>query len=153
MKKILLLLIGLMLFTFLGCAEKTAGNIKNTEELVSFQGDNIVTTKDLLNALKKSGYDVNSHIQVGDGILAGILTVAKINGVDIGIYEYKNNQEMEKDALQISNDGTGLKGKQVDWISIPHFFKKGNIIIYYCGKDTAIIGILRKLMGSQFAGM
>ncbi|EHI99965.1 hypothetical protein CDLVIII_3403 [Clostridium sp. DL-VIII] len=45
------------------------------------------------------------------------------------------------------------KTKSVSWISYPHFYKKGNIIVQYIGKNEQIISNLKTILGEQFAGI
>lgn len=40
----------------------------------------------------------------------------------------------------------------VAWAAAPHFFRKERAFVLYLGNDPAIIGLLTKLLGPQFAG-
>ena len=81
-------------------------------------------------------------ILIGDGI--------------ISIYEYESNEEMEKDSRYIGQDGYSIscpgKSVDIDWVSRPHFFKKGTLIINYVGEDEQILKFLNENYGAQFAG-
>lgn len=81
----------------------------------------------------------------------------KIDEALIGVYSYKNNKEMEKNTKYISSDGSGFNnGKEsieIDWISKPHLFKKGSIIVNYVGEDEKILNDLTDIFGNQFAGI
>lgn len=74
----------------------------------------------------------------------------------IDIYLYNNSNDMEADSKRIDNGGcsyvNGNKSKKVSWSSIPHFYKKGNIIIQYIGINEKIISDLKDICGEQFAG-
>ncbi|WPC40149.1 hypothetical protein [Clostridium sp. JS66] len=74
----------------------------------------------------------------------------------IEIYLYNSNKEAEDDAKRIHSDGCGYRGStrsvDVDWISYPHFYKKGNIIVQYVGENEKIISDLKDIFGEQFAG-
>jgi hypothetical protein len=78
--------------------------------------------------------------------------VISINGDNIHIYEYKNNEEMERDAALISKDGLKIGQSFISWVSTPHFYKKGNIIVRYVGGNKKVTKKLEKIMGQQFAG-
>ncbi|WP_332695650.1 hypothetical protein [Halalkalibacter lacteus] len=57
-----------------------------------------------------------------------------VNREYILIYEYPTKEDMEKDASSIhpnENIGNAL----FSYISDPHYFKKGNIIVQYAGKN------------------
>lgn len=74
----------------------------------------------------------------------------------ISVYEYKSTQEMEKDSTYINPDGYGISrpGSEVriDWVSLPHFFKKDTLIINYVGEDELILKLLTNNYGAEFAG-
>jgi hypothetical protein len=40
----------------------------------------------------------------------------------------------------------------VDWVAPPHFFLKGRVLVIYVEKDPAVMNLLTRLLGSQFAG-
>ena len=64
---------------------------------------------------------------------------------------------MESDSLIIDNNGFGYSRNHtavnLSWISYPHFYKKGNIIVQYIGKNEKIISNLQNILGKQFAGI
>ena len=74
----------------------------------------------------------------------------------IDIYVYNSNKEAEKDAKRIDEHGfsytNGNKSVKVGWVSQPHFYKKGNIIVQYIGQNEKIISDLKDIFGQQFAG-
>lgn len=78
----------------------------------------------------------------------------KIGEALIGVYSYKNNKEMENNAKYISLDGSsfcnGKESLEIDWISKPHFYKKGSIIVNYVGEDEKILDDLKDIFGTQF---
>ncbi|MCM1989936.1 hypothetical protein [Oceanirhabdus seepicola] len=78
----------------------------------------------------------------------------------IDIYLYSNNKKMEKDAKNIDSGGceytsTSIFSKSVNvsWVSEPHFYKKGKLIVLYVGTNEKIISDLKDIFGEQFAGM
>lgn len=74
----------------------------------------------------------------------------------IDIYLYNSNKEAENDAKRIDDGGfgydNGTKSIKVSWVSYPHFYKKGNIIVQYVGQNEKIISDLKDIFGEQFAG-
>jgi hypothetical protein len=40
----------------------------------------------------------------------------------------------------------------ISYVSDPHYFKKGNMIVQYVGENQKIINQLEKILGKQFAG-
>ncbi|WP_332634793.1 hypothetical protein [Halalkalibacter flavus] len=74
-----------------------------------------------------------------------------VSGEYILIYEYPTKEDMEKDASAIHPDGN-IGNASISYISDPHYFKKGNIIVQYTGKNKVILQNLEKIFGKQFAG-
>jgi hypothetical protein len=74
-----------------------------------------------------------------------------VNGEYIVIFEYPTKEEMEREASNIREDGN-MKNASISYTSVPHFFKKGNIIVRYVGENQEIIKSLEQVMGRQFAG-
>lgn len=74
----------------------------------------------------------------------------------IDIYIYNNDNDAENDAKRIDAGGSkyndGNKAVNVSWISYPHFYKKGSIIVQYVGENENIISDLKNILGKQFAG-
>jgi len=74
----------------------------------------------------------------------------------VDIYLYDSNKEAENDAKRVDSGGcgynNGIKSINVTWSSYPHFYRKGNIIVQYVGKDNKIIKDLQDILGEQFAG-
>jgi len=84
-----------------------------------------------------------------------------VNESTIEVYEYANVEAMETEASCVSPEGGSFrKGKGnmaevcfVDWMATPHFYKAGRIIVFYCGDNDSVIGLLENALGKQFAGM
>ncbi|WBW98341.1 hypothetical protein [Oceanirhabdus sp. W0125-5] len=77
----------------------------------------------------------------------------------VDIYLYGNNKKMENDAKNIDSGGCEYTSKgdilnsvKVSWISEPHFYKKGKIIVLYVGTNEKIISDLKEIFGEEFAG-
>jgi hypothetical protein len=77
--------------------------------------------------------------------------VIDVDGEYILVYEYPTKADMEKDASAIHPDGN-IGNASISYISDPHYFKKGNIIVHYAGKNKVILHHLEKIFGKQFAG-
>lgn len=75
----------------------------------------------------------------------------------ISIYIYKDNLTMEEDCKNINPRGFGYEGNgtyiSFSWMSEPHFYKKGILIVNYVGENEKLISDLEDIMGQQFAGM
>lgn len=83
-----------------------------------------------------------------------------VNGANVYIYEFADNQaafiassQVSPDGYNITRtDGTNSTMRHSDWIEPPHLYRKGQLIVIYAGRDGRMRGILESLLGSQFAG-
>jgi hypothetical protein len=98
----------------------------------------------------------DATVEVGDPITQAFFTPKgksiKVNGADVQVFEYESAEAMEKEASQVAPDGGSIGTSMVTWIDTPHFYKAGRIIALYVGSDEAILGLLEKVIGPQFAG-
>lgn len=71
---------------------------------------------------------------------------------DIQLFEYRSAAAASAEAKGIRRDGSGTANASVDWVAPPHFFLKGRVLAIYVGKDRAVMTLLARAMGPQFAG-
>lgn len=107
------------------------------------------------SAMKDKGY----NFEIKDVQQDFLQTTRKRMIIDkkaIDIYLFSNDKEMENEASHIDGGGCGynnaLKSVKVSWVSFPHFYKKGSIIVQYIGTDEKIMSDLNDILGEQFAG-
>lgn len=139
-KNILILLLLIAILSLFACSKKVS--ITEYEQLI-------------LN-LEDVGFSVVVE-DVGEDILQGQRKWLTINDEEnISVYLYENSQKMEEDASYINEGGSsytnGGKNVEISWVSYPHFYKKGNIIVLYVGENQEIINTLEVIIGLQFAG-
>ncbi|MEL7657736.1 MAG: hypothetical protein AAGU75_17715, partial [Bacillota bacterium] len=126
--------------------EKSAGkNSQKTFNIETFE-----------NAMDRSGYNFEIQDTQQDFIPATRKRMI-IDNEAIDIYLFDDNIEMEKEANHISRDGSsynsGSQSVKINWVSFPHFYKKGSLIVQYIGEDEKIISALEDILGKQFAGI
>lgn len=106
----------------------------------------------LVSALRAAG----AQVELGDAVEKPFFTVTgqilTVNGLDLQIFEYETAEAMEADAAQISPDGSSVGTSMVMWTAPPHFFKGGRLLVLYLGGDEAMLDLLSKTIGEQFAG-
>lgn len=142
MKKIVLLFMLITLLTLTSCSEKPS------EAGAEYT--------DFLNLLTDSGFQYTEGELDASSFLSVTRKPILIGDGIISIYEYESNEDMEKDSGYIGQDGSSIscpgKSANIDWVSQPHFFKKGTLIINYVGEDEQILKFLNENYGAQFAG-
>lgn len=139
---ILLILLLLLLTVLITYVQKT--NSKNTFSIEKFQSE-----------MKAKNYNFEMK-DVEESFLPTKRKRMIIGNEALDIYVFSSNKKMENEARCITNDGFGYrnssKGVDVEWVSIPHFYKKGSIIVQYIGENGRIISDLKDILGEQFAG-
>lgn len=140
---VLFFLSSLIITMFIGCTKKDP---KGTFDIEQFT-----------NEMKAKNYDFEvQDVENVDDFLSKTKKRMVIGKDALEIYLYNNNEKMEDDAKNINMNGFGYsdgnKSMVIDWISYPHFYKKGNIIVLYVGENEKIISDLNDIMGDQFIG-
>ena len=94
--------------------------------------------------------------EVGDPEMQEYFSVGgasvKVRESDILVFEYDSTESMEADASLVVSDGGSIGTTMLFWVSTPHFFKAGRIIVVYIGDDAETLAQLQSLLGAQFAG-
>jgi hypothetical protein len=78
--------------------------------------------------------------------------VTAVNGEQVQVYEYANDDDASAEASRISPDGGTVGTAMVDWVAPPHFYKEGKLIVLYVGTKVSVMRILETVLGPQFAG-
>lgn len=139
-KAILILLFLIATISIFGCSKQISDTAYN----------------DLITNLEKADFNVIAE-DVEKDILQGQRKWLTINeNENISVYLYESSEKMEEDASYIHEGGSsysnGKNDVEISWVSLPHFFKKDNIIVLYVGENPEIINALKEIVGSQFAG-
>ena len=125
-----------------GCSK--SDNTQNTYHLEDFE-----------SAIKDKGYVYEVEEAQQDFLPTTRKRMIIINKT-LDIYLFDNDQKMEKEAGFIDNDGSGYDNGstaiKVSWVSYPHFYKKGSLIVQYIGEDEDFMADLSDILGEQFAG-
>lgn len=140
--RILSLMLIFLITMFIGCSSRD--NTKVTFNIEQFQ-----------NEMKARNYNYEIK-DVPQDFLPATRKRMIIGNKAIDIYLFSSNKNMENEARHIDSGGceydNGSKAINVSWVSYPHFYKKGNIIVQYIGEDKKIMSDLKNILGKQFAG-
>jgi hypothetical protein len=119
-------------------------NSQNTFSLIEFE-----------DTLKDIGYEFVVQ-DVQQDFLPTTRKRMIFDHIALDIYIFSSDEKMEREASYIDSGGcgydNGFKALNVSWISFPHFYKKGSLIVQYVGEDEKIMSDLTDILGEQFAG-
>ena len=114
---------------------KSSELVRFTEKLRS-QGGTVIVTKE----------------KVSQPFFSPAGRVIKINGEVLQVFEYATISAANADASKVSADGTTVGTSKPSWMATPHFFKSEKLIVLYVGRNQAIVELVQRTLGNQFAG-
>ncbi len=141
----------LTLFIFLsGCSAQpqTEGNDpKQDFSTESPKVARIGSTDDLLKQLRSAGAPVETGYPIQQPFLGVEGKTIKVNGQDVQIFEYADENARQAESSKISKDGSSIGTNMVNWMEPPHFWATGKIIVLYIGKNQEVIDLVSKVLG------
>jgi hypothetical protein len=131
----------------------TSGCASTVTPSPSSQPNTVQDQASLISALQAAG----ATVETGDPIAQPCFTpegqTSKVDAADLQVFEYESTETMAKEAALAAPDGGSIGTSMVDWMDTPHFYKTGRIIVLYIGSDQTALGLLNKVLGTQFAGL
>jgi hypothetical protein len=106
----------------------------------------------LVDTLRAQGLTVEPTGPISQPFFSVPGQTLRVNSQDIQVFEYEDSAAMESQAKDISQDGMSIGNTAVQWISPPHFFSSGKIIVLYLGTDATLLKKLETASGKQAAG-
>ena len=147
---ILVVLVGIWLAS--ACSPQAAQARESFETHAAAAGSEVIDQANLIDALRAQG----AEVELGDPIEQAFFSVTgqilKVDGKDVQVFQYESAESMGIDAAQVAPDGGSIGTSMVTWVEAPHFFKSGRVLVLYVGEDQGVIGLLKGILGEQFAG-
>lgn len=111
---------------------------------------------DFITKLKELHFQIEAE-DVDADILQGKRKWLTVNKEEhLTVYLYESSEKMEEDASYLDSGGSsytnGKNSMKISWASLPHFYKKDNMIVLYVGENADITHALEEILGTQFAG-
>lgn len=98
---------------------------------------------ELIRVLRTAG----ATVELGDEVTQDFLSVSgqiiRINGEEVQIFIYNSAELLETQASQIPDDGNAENE--------PHFYKLGNMLVRYVGRDPGVRDLLEDVLGARAA--
>jgi hypothetical protein len=105
----------------------------------------------LMKALRSDGLKMRVMGAIEDPLLPGRGTALIVNGADVQVFEYVDNNAVQAALAMINPDGS-LVDVDIDWDGSPHFYQSGRIIALSIGDNHPVTKALTKALGTQIAG-
>ena len=106
----------------------------------------------LLVALQSEGLDVEPAGAVSQAFFEPEGQVMRLIGEEVQVFEFSTEGEAKSAAETISADGSSIGTSMVSWVSAPHFYGSGKLIVLYVGEDEGVVAALEDVLGPQMAG-
>jgi len=93
-----------------------------------------------------------TKLLLSGGGLSGQAEVQSFNydDTDLGI---DGRAASEADARKFAPDGSLVdRSQRIYYPGTPHLFRRDRVLVIYAGDDRAVLTVLTKLLGNQFAG-
>ena len=123
---------------------------QNTPAAVSHGGP-VVDYVSLIDHLR-TGATVEPAGKISQSFFPGDGYLIKVNGADVQVFEYADPAAADEQAVLVAPDGSSVGTSMPFWVSDPHFYKQGKIIVLYVGDDSGVLKALESALGPQFAG-
>ncbi len=75
-----------------------------------------------------------------------------VNGENLYAFEYETESAAATEASRIAPDGASVGTTQISWVSDPHFYRAGRVVVLYVGRQSSTLGLLQRVLGQQIAG-
>ena len=75
-----------------------------------------------------------------------------VNGENVHVFEYADADAAAQDAARVDPSGTPIGGTQITWVNPPRFYRRGQLIVLYVGRDDEVSAMLETILGRPFAG-
>ena len=142
----------IFLLVFAWIVSGCGGNSLAAGPDVTAEPDSVQDKTALVDSLQNAGATVEEGNPLSQPFFTPEGSILKVNGADVQVFEYESMESMEEEASQVMPDGGSIGRSMIAWMDTPHFYKAGRIIVLYVGSDEAVLGLLEKVLGPQFAG-
>jgi hypothetical protein len=119
---------------------------------VGSQSSTIEDYVSLVEALRAEGAVIEPKGDISQVFFSVPGVLISVNGEDVQVFEFPDEESAETEAATISPDGSSTPTTMITWIAPPHFFKNSGVIVLYVGTNEAVVALLERVLGPQFAG-
>jgi hypothetical protein len=106
----------------------------------------------LIAGLRQAGATVATGEEVSQPFFSVKGRILKVDGEDVQAFSYRDESSAQREAGQVSPNGSTVGTTKVGWMAPPHFHHKGLLIALYVGETASVKTALQTVLGPQFAG-
>ncbi len=115
-------------------------------------GEMVGSYDQLVDALRSNGSTVDAAGAVSQPFFGPEGQVIRLDGQEVQVFEFATEGDAASAAETISPDGGSVGTSMVSWISVPHFYHAGKLVVLYVGEEESVIAALEGVFGPQIAG-
>lgn len=108
--------------------------------------------EDLITKLRAEGFSVEQEGEIKQPFFSTKGYLLDVNGGTMQVFVYDDVHFASNEAALVSPDGRVVGDTQVMWLSTPHFYQNGKLIVIYIGGDEVLKQTFQEVIGYQFAG-
>jgi hypothetical protein len=111
------------------------------------------TALDLLADLAAQGAQVNaSPERISKPYLSVPGNIVQVNGQPVQVFQYADAAALAADVASLAPNASSIDGRPVVWPAAPHFWRKGGLLALAVSNDQALVELISRVLGAQFAG-
>lgn len=123
-------------------AESTKDRIEETADSIRYGAENF------RNDISNIGYKLTDSTGAKNNYFSGTETDYMLGGDVVRLYEYNSAADLEGDINRIAQNGMTTNGANAKNASRPYYYKKGNTLIMYEGKEPAYLDEFGRMYGT-----
>ncbi|MFT8349961.1 hypothetical protein [Clostridium saccharoperbutylacetonicum] len=134
-------------------SQNAADATRNSADTARNATDNAVnaanyTAQNFRNDISNAGYTVTDWANNKNNYFKGKETNYKLGGDAVRLYEYNSASDLEGDINRIAPNGMTINGTDAKFANSPYYYRKGNTLIMYEGKEPTYVDEFNRVYGN-----
>jgi hypothetical protein len=78
--------------------------------------------------------------------------IVQVDGQPVQVFQYADTAALAADVAGLAPSASSIDGVPLAWPAAPHFWRKGGLLALAVSNDQALVELISRVMGPQFAG-
>jgi hypothetical protein len=78
--------------------------------------------------------------------------IVQVDGQPVQVFQYADAAALAADVAGLAPSASSIDGRPLVWSAAPHFWRKGGLLALAVSNDQALVELISRVMGPQFAG-